>query len=161
MRTGICSKCPCLYLLSPGDVTVNATDYIGPGPSRQVSAQPLLHNWQRHRAVPLSQPLNPGSLRHLPRAESLSMSPASLMTFGPCSTPPLLCQGERTGGGLVSLVCESHVCVKSFLFLLTCPLENGAPRTATDWALLGVCVWPSWVRRSRNRGPLKAMSPVE
>lgn len=72
-----------------------------------MSAQPLLHNWQRHRAAPVSHPSNSGSLSHLPRAESLSMSPASLMTFGPCSTPPLFCQGERTGGGFVSLVCES------------------------------------------------------
>lgn len=41
---------------------------------------------------------------------------------------------------------------------ITCPLENGAPSTATDWARLGWHVWPSWVRRSRNSGPLNAMS---
>lgn len=39
----------------------------------------------------------------------------------------------------------------------TCPLENGAPSTATDWALLCWQVWLSWVRRRRNRGPRKAM----
>lgn len=101
-----------------------------------MSAQPLLHNWQRHRAAPVSQPLKPGSLSHLPRAESLSMSPASLMTFGPCSTPPLFCQGERTGGVLVSLVCESvwkekiesRVCEIFFFFLPSSPVLSKTER---------------------------------
>lgn len=52
------------------------------------------------RCIPSTRQMNPAQtwswtlLRNcaaLPKAESLSMSPASLMTFGPCSTPLLFC----------------------------------------------------------------------
>lgn len=39
---------------------------------------------------PITAPVS----QHLPKLDSLSMSPASLMTLGPCSTPLLLCQNK-------------------------------------------------------------------
>lgn len=41
--------------------------------------------------------------------------------------------------------------------VFTCPLENGAPKTATLCLLFGCKVFPSLVLRRRNSGPLKAI----
>lgn len=56
------------------------------------------------------------------------MSPASLMTLGPCSTPPVFCPGGRTGVRLLYYFCQtvflvqrvvSRVCVCKSLYHLS------------------------------------------
>lgn len=83
------------------------------------------------------------------------MSPASLMTLGPPSTPLLFYPGDkkiiRARDGGIPLIGVMWGCSP------TCPLENGAPSTATLWPLLGCTVLWSLAVRRRSRGPLKAM----
>ena len=100
--------------------------------------------------------------RSLPKFESLSIRPASLMAFGPCSTPLLFCKIKSF---FFTPMAEEHMEIiwiqsdsrtLNCVIFHTCPLEKGAPTTATDcarlWQLLVSCVL-----RRRNSGPLNAI----
>lgn len=69
----------------------------------------------------------PISGMHQPTRPFLRFSPSSLLPFVPPSLPPLSLgsRGGREGGGDPTRQCQ--------VLVLTCPCENGAPITATEW----------------------------
>lgn len=81
--------------------------------------------------------------------------------------PRLFFSAQKTVHVSDGEICDHLISLKlGFFFFFnycclffTCPLENGAPKTATLCPLLCCKVFRSLVLRRRNSGPLKAMFP--
>lgn len=89
--------------------------------------------------------------KRLPRFESLSTKPASRIALGPCSTPLLFWMVKSA---ITLTFTTSGRSTK--LTSLTCPLEKGAPKIATE---CDRCCWQEPIVDLNNleSGPLSAM----